>query len=145
MNRILRSHGTAGSLGAKPRNASTWQRANACLEALERDEEGNRLGEEEEVARTEFLEEDRITPGQERKMAKNCPFSSGALVVAGRHVVRCLCLWNSSYRTCLEQVEKRESSGQRESPDLETQSYPGGNSALRLLVFAKDFSERVRV
>lgn len=61
MNRIPRSHGTAGSLGAKPRNVPTWQMTNACLEALERDG-GNRLGEEEEVeevdARTEFPEEE---------------------------------------------------------------------------------------
>lgn len=48
MNRILRSHGTAGSLGAKPRNAPTWQMVNTCLEALERDKGGKRLEEEEE-------------------------------------------------------------------------------------------------
>lgn len=76
MNRSLRSHGTAGSLGAKPRNAPTRQRADACLEALERDEGGDRLGEEE-------VEEARRVPGQnslkkteslqERKMAKKLP------------------------------------------------------------------------
>jgi hypothetical protein len=38
--------------------------------------------EEEADVRTEFPEEDRITPGQERKMAKNCPFSSRALTMA---------------------------------------------------------------
>lgn len=39
---------TAGSLGASPRNALTWQMANTCPEAQERDEGGRRLGEEEE-------------------------------------------------------------------------------------------------
>lgn len=60
---------------------------------------------------------------------------SGAVEDLGRQrrIVRCLCLWNGSYGTCLEQVEKRESSAWRKSPDLvmESQSYPGGNSALR--------------
>lgn len=72
MNRILRSHGTAGSLGAKPRNAPTWQMVNACLEALERDEGGSRLGEEETDARTKLPEDgNRITPGQGRKMGRS--------------------------------------------------------------------------
>lgn len=52
MNRILRSPGTSGSLGAKPRNAPTWQMANTCLEALERDRGANSIGEEEADATT---------------------------------------------------------------------------------------------
>lgn len=48
---------------------------NTCPEALDRDEGGRRLGEEEEEqedARPEFPEEGRgrITPGQERETAK---------------------------------------------------------------------------
>lgn len=54
---------------------SRVQMVNTCPEVLDRDKEGRRLGEEEEEqedARPEFPEEGRgrITPGQQREMAK---------------------------------------------------------------------------
>lgn len=74
MSRLLRPPRAAESLGASPRNVLTWQMANTCPEALERDEGDRSLEEGEEAgARPEFLEEGRgrMTPGQERQLAKS--------------------------------------------------------------------------
>lgn len=67
MNRVLRPPREAGSLGASPRNVRTWQMANNCPEALERDEGGGKLGEEEEEevdARPEFQRRSRVGEGK---------------------------------------------------------------------------------